>query len=107
MTRSLFCSPGGRAVSILVRTELPVRTGHLTGIVTSVDEDGSITLRSREGKQITTLALGDLQEIQTGELVAAVIEQDSASGGLAVTGLDRASASLERIAGGLGPGPAV
>ena len=92
---------GGRAVSILVRTELPVRTRHFIGVVTSVDEDGSIVLQSREGELIITLTLGDLQGIQSGELVTAVIEQDPASGGLAVTGLDRASASLERIASAL------
>ena len=92
---------GGKAVSILVRTDLPVRTRHFTGVVTSVDEDGSISLRSRDGEQITTLALGDLQEIQTGELVTAVIELDPASGGLAITGLDRAGSSLERIASAL------
>ena len=92
---------GGRAVSILVRTDLPVRTRHFTGVVTSADEDGSISLRSRDGEQITTLALGDLQEIQTGELVTAVIELDPASGGLAITGLDQAGASLQRIASAL------
>jgi hypothetical protein len=92
---------GGRAVSILVRTELPVRTRHFTGVVTSVDENGSISLRNREGQQITTQTLGDLKEIRPGELVTAVIEQDPASGGLAITGLDRAAASLERIASAL------
>ena len=91
----------GRAVSILVRTGLPVRTRHFTGVVTSVDEDGSIILRSREGRQINTLALGDLREIKTGELVTAVIEQDPAGSGLAVTGLDRGSASLARIGSAL------
>ena len=90
-----------RAISILVRTDLPVRTRHFTGIVTSADEDGSITLQSRAGEQITTLTLEDPQEVQTGELVTAVLEQDAASGGLAVTGLDRASASLERISSAL------
>ena len=92
---------GERAVSILVRTELPVRTRHFTGVVTSVNEDGSIILRSRNGEQISTLALGDPGGIQTGELVTAVIEQDLATSGLVVTGLDRASASLERIASAL------
>ena len=88
----------GTAASILVRTEVPLRTRHFTGVVTSVEEDGSIILQSREGQLISTIALVDLQEIRSGELVTAVIEQDPASGGLAVTGLDRASASLERIA---------
>ena len=92
---------GGRAISILVKTELPVRTRHFTGVVISADEDGGVTIRSRVGEQITILALEDLQEIQTGELVTAVMEQDLASGGLAVTGLDRASASLERISSAL------
>ena len=92
---------GGRALSILVLTDLPVRTRHFTGVVTSLNEDGSITLRSRNGEQISTLALRDLQEIQSGELVTAVIEQDPASGGLVVTGLDRASASLERVSSAL------
>ena len=92
---------GGKAVSILVQTEQPVRTRHFTGVVTSVDEDGNIVLRSRNGEQISKLALGDLQEIQTGELVTAVIEQDLATNGLIVTGLDRASTSLERISAAL------
>ena len=92
---------GERAVSILAPTELPVRTRHFTGVVTSVGEDGSIGLRSREGEQITAPALGDLQEIRSGELVTAVIEHDPATGSLAITALDRGSASLERIASAL------
>ena len=63
-----------------------------------MEEDGSITVQSREGQLISTIALVDLGEIQAGELVTAVIEQDSPSGGLTITGQDRASASLERIA---------
>ncbi len=88
---------GGTAVSILVKTEQLVGTRHFTGVVTSVMDDGFIGLGNRHGEQITAPGLEDLQAIQIGELVTAVIEQDLTSGGLVVTGLDRASASLERI----------
>ena len=92
---------GGRAVRILVQTNLPVGTRHFTGVVTSLDDDGIISLRNRQGAQITAPVLGDLPEIQIGELVTAVVEQGVASDGLVVTGLDRATASLERVTSAL------
>ena len=92
---------GRRATSILVQTDLPMGTRHFTGVVTSVNDDGLISLRNRQDDDITAPVLGDLQGVRIGELVTAVIEQDLTSGGLVVTGLDPASSSLERTVAAL------
>ena len=94
-------SSGGQAVNILVRTTLPERTRHFTGLVISVDEEGIITLQSPQGDHITALALDDPQGLQPGELVTAVVQQDPPTGGLVITSLDRALDSLARITSAL------
>ena len=88
---------GGQALSILVRTPLPVRTGHFSGVVTSLGDDGTIGIQDQEGDQLSAPALGDTPGLRVGELVTAVVEQDFSTGGLLITGLDRAVDSLERI----------
>jgi hypothetical protein len=88
---------GGQALSILVRTPLPVRTGHFSGVVTSLDDDGAIGIRDREGEQLSAPALADAPGLHLGELVTAIVEQDLSTGGLLITGLDRAVDSLDRI----------
>ena len=91
----------GLAESILVLTTLPVRTRHFTGVVTSVDDDDVVTVRSPEGDQITALALENLKGLRTGELVTTVVEQDLSSGSLVITALDKAVDSLTRITSAL------
>jgi hypothetical protein len=92
---------GGQALSILVRTPLPVRTGHFSGVVTSLDndgdDDGTIGIQDQGGDQLSAPALRDTPGLRLGELVTAVVEQDPRTGGLLITGLDRAVDSLDRI----------
>ena len=94
-------SSGGLAVNILVRTTLPARTRHFSGLVISVDEEGMVTLQGPQGDQITALAIDDPGGLQAGELVTAVVEQDPPTGGLVITGLDKAVDSLARITSAL------
>lgn len=88
---------GGRAVSILVQSSLPSRTRHFTGVVASVNDDGVITLQSRRGNQLSAPTLEEPANLQQGELVTAVLEQDLTTGSLVITGIDRAVDSLDRI----------
>ena len=89
----------GRAISILVRGSQPLRTGHFTGIVTSIDaEAGTISLQSPRGESIKAPWLTQPAGLMPGVLVTAVMEQDLSSGGLVITGIDAAQASLERLA---------
>jgi hypothetical protein len=88
---------GGQALNILVRTPLPVRTSHFTGVVTSLDDDGSIGIQDQAGGHLSAPALEDTPGLRLGELVTAVVEQDLRTGGLLITGLDRAVDSLDRI----------
>ena len=94
-------SSGGKALNILVRTTLPGRTRHFTGVVISVDDEGIVTLQGAQEVRITALALDSPVGLQPGELVTAVIEQDLPTGGLVITGLDRAADSLVRITSAL------
>jgi hypothetical protein len=88
---------GGQALNILVRTPLPVRTGHFTGVLTSLEDGGAITIQDQGGDHLSAPALGDTPGLRLGEVVTAVVEQDLGTGGLLITGLDRAVDSLERI----------
>ena len=90
-------SSGGRATTILFRTTLPNRTRHFQGVVVSVDEGGVVTLQAPQGGRIRALALDDPVGLRPGELVTAVVEQDPPTGGLVITGLDRAVDSLARL----------
>jgi hypothetical protein len=96
---------GGQALSILVRTPLPVRTRHFTGVVTSSDDDGTIGIQNQDGDHLSAQALGDTPGLRLGELVTAVVEQDLSTGGLLITGLDRAVDSLERLEAAFGRAP--
>lgn len=87
----------GRVVSILVKPQQPVRVRHFTGAVTAVDEEGAVTLIGSGGRQISAMALADLTDLNPGDLVTAVLEQDVATGSMLATGLDRALANLDRI----------
>lgn len=88
----------GRIISILVEDTQPFRTAHFTGIVTSTDsEAGIISIRSLQGESITASWLAQPTGLIPGKLVTAVLEQDLASGGLVITGLDTAQASLDRL----------
>ena len=94
-------SSGGEATNILVRTTLPGRTRHFTGVVIAIDDEGSVTLQGTGEVRITALALDSSVGLQPGELVTAVIEQDLPTAGLVITGLDRAADSLVRITSAL------
>ena len=87
----------GRALRILVRADQPVRTRHFTGVLTSVAEDGAVSLRSPEGERLSAAVAGDVADLRPGELLTVVLQQDLPTGGLLVTGLDRAISSLDRI----------
>lgn len=87
----------GRALRILVRADQPVRTRHFTGVLSAVTDDGTVSLRGPEGQQLSAAVAGDVADLDPGELLTAVLQQDLPTGGLLVTGLDRATSSLNRI----------
>ena len=87
----------GKALRILVRTDQPIQTRHFTGVLTSVADDGTVSLRSPEGEQVSAAATVDVADLRPGELLTAVLQQDLPIGGLLITGLDRAISSLDRI----------
>jgi len=86
----------GRAIAILVKTLRPVRVRHFTGIVTA-EGNGEVSIRDAAGRQISAPALMDFTELETGDMVTAVLEQDLATGALLITGLDRALDNLKRL----------
>ncbi|MCH7940247.1 MAG: hypothetical protein IID13_10970, partial [Candidatus Marinimicrobia bacterium] len=85
------------ALSIMVRPDRPVRTSHFTGVVTSIGEDGTVGIRDRLGNEISATILSDIGGLRPGEVVTAALEQDLASQSLLITGLDRATETLDRI----------
>ena len=87
----------GRALRILVRADQPVRTRHFTGVLTSVTDDGTVSLLGPEGERLSVAVAGDVADLRPGELLTAVLQQDLPTGALLVTGLDRAIFSLDRI----------
>ena len=95
------------AITISVLVSQPVRTGHFTGIVTSIDagsEDkgvGTLTVQGLDGETIEAPWLGDPDGPKLGELVTVVMEQDLAKGSLIINDLNTAQDSLERLAAAL------
>ena len=89
------------ALSILVRPDRPVRTSHFTGVVTSIGEDGTVGIRDRLGNEISATILSDIGGLRPGEVVTAALEQDLASQSLLITGMDRATDTLDRIVAAL------
>ena len=85
------------ALDILVRPDQPVRTRHFIGVVTSVNEDGTLGIQDRHGNRIVASWLSDSPDLRPGELVTAALDHDLRAGFLLITGLDRAVASLDRI----------
>ena len=88
---------GSLALSILVRPDRPVTTSHFTGVVTSVGEDGAVGIRDRQGNEIAAPMLSEIPDLRPGEVVTAALEQDLLSQSLLITGLDRATGTLDRI----------
>ena len=82
---------------ILVRTGLPARTHHISGLITEVNDNGTISIRGPDGAQISALATLNIQELEQGSHVVAVLEQDQRSGALLITGLDPVGNSLARL----------
>jgi hypothetical protein len=89
------------ALSILVRPDRPVRTSHFTGVVTSIGEDGTVGIRDRLGNEISATILSDTSGLRLGEVVTAALEHDLASQSLLITGMDRATDTLDRIVAAL------
>ena len=85
------------ALSILVRLDRPVRTSHFTGVVTSLGEDGTVGIRDRRGNEISATILSEIPDLRLGEVVTAALEQDLPSQSLLITGLNRATDTLDRI----------
>ena len=85
------------ALSILVRPDRPVRNSHFTGVVTSITEDGLVGIRDRQGNEISATNLSEIGDLRPGEVVTAALEQDLPSQSLLITGLDRATDTLDRI----------
>lgn len=88
---------GTLALSILVRPDRPVRTRHFTGVVTSVEDDGTVGIRDRQGNEIAATILYEVPGLRPGEVVTAALDQDLLSQSLLITGLDRATKALDRI----------
>ena len=88
---------GSLALSILVRPDLPVTTSHFTGVVTSVGEDGAVGIRDQQGNEIAAPMLSEIPDLRPGEVVTAALEQDLLSQSLLITGLGRATGTLDRI----------
>ena len=80
-----------------MRPDRPVRTSHFTGVVTSLGEDGTVGIRDRQGNEIAATILSDIPDLRTGEVVTAALDQDLPSQSLLITGLDRATDTLDRI----------
>ena len=87
----------GQILNILVKPDQPEKTRHFAGIVTNVDEDGTVSIRDAAGLEISAVSLPEVGDLRSGDMVTAVLEQDMVSGVLLVTGLDRATDSLARI----------
>ena len=88
---------GKLALSILVRPDRPVITSHFTGVVTSLGEDGTVSIRDRQGNEIAATILSEIPDLRPGKVVTAALDQDLPSQSLLITGLDRATATLDRI----------
>ena len=88
---------GNLALSILVRPDRPVKTSHFTGVVTSVGEDGTVAIRNQQGHEIAATILSDIPDLHPGEVVTAALDQDLPSQSLLITGLDRATDTLDRV----------
>ena len=87
----------GRIVTLLVKPRQPVRVRHFTGVVTAVEESGTVSIRGANGRLISVMTLDEPSGLTLGDLVTAVLEQDLATGSLLATGLDRATDNLDRI----------
>ena len=85
------------ALSILVRPDRPIRTSHLTGVVTFLGEGGTVGIRDRQGNEIAATILNEIPDLRPGEVVTAALDQDLLSQSLLITGLDRATDTLDRI----------
>ena len=88
---------GKLALSILVRPDRPVRASHFTGVVTSLGEDGTVGIRDQQGNEITATILSEIPDLRPGEVVTAALDLDLPSQSLLITGLDRATDTLDRI----------
>ena len=88
---------GSLALSILVRPDRPVKTSHFTGVVTFQGEGGTVGIRDRQGNEIAATILNEIPDLRPGEVVTAALDQDLLSQSLLITGLDRATETLDRI----------
>lgn len=88
---------GGDARSILIKPDRPVRSSHFVGVVTRVEEDGTVSIVDDRGNQISAAAVGGVSGLRPGELVTAILNRDLDTDALSITGLEGAIENLDRI----------
>ena len=92
---------GRQALSILVKPDRPVVHAHITGVV--IGADGNQTrLMDGDGNLITADPIAEGGQVEPGQLVTAVLEQDLKAGSLSITASEPASMKVERLSRALG-----
>jgi hypothetical protein len=103
--RAAVSTVGGRVLHLLVLPESPVNSLHFSGVVvpSPASSRGAafLTLRDRQGNQISATFTPDIEEPLLGAWVTAILSRPSSSEELQITGLDHATASLNRVSAAL------
>ena len=99
--RAAVSTAGGRILHLMVLPDRPVTSVHFTGVVVpspaSSSGDAFLTLRDRQGNQVSVASPRDIAEPPIGTLATAILSRPSYGGELRITGLDTAAASLDRV----------
>ena len=99
--RAAVSTAGGRVLHLMVLPDRPVTSVHFTGVVVpspaSSSGDAFLTLRDRQGNQVSAALPPDIAEPPIGTLATAILSRPSYGGELRITGLDTAAASLDRV----------
>jgi hypothetical protein len=99
--RAAVSTAGGRVLHLMVLPDRPVTSVHFTGVVVpspaSSSGDAFLTLRDRQGNQVSAALPPDIAEPPIRTLATAILSRPSYGGELRITGLDTAAASLDRV----------
>ena len=103
--RVAVSASGGQVIHLVVLPGGPANSRHFTGVVlppeASTGVTAFLTLRDRQGNQVSAPLFPGLSEPATGTLVTAILSRPPGGGDLIISGLDTAGASSERVSAAL------
>ncbi|MCH7714258.1 MAG: hypothetical protein IIC99_11615 [Chloroflexi bacterium] len=102
--RAAISATGGRILHLVVLPKRPINTLHFSGVVlpptAASPADAWITLRDRQGNQVSAALSPAVTKPPPGSLVTAILARPS-GGQLRITGLESAGSSLGRVSAAL------